>query len=710
MSIESIDGKGAFPHGRYLRAALWGCTALVVLSPGALTAQQAASGEGDTVLAPIVIEGVGTDTDADDSSTVALNSASGAKMSVPLLDTPASVSVVTAKEIEDRGATNVEQVLQYTAGVTTDYYGTDDRFDFFMIRGFDANTYRDGLAVGSPFGGIREEPFAFERVEVVKGANSTTFGVSDPGGSVNYVTKLPRDHRFGQAYVTGGSFDHREVGFDFGDKLTPESNWSYRITGKWQDANKEYDHSRDDERFLMGGLTWRPTDATSLSFVLDYLKRDSVPGSGGQPVGANLDRSTFLGEPDYNFRGVERTSLSMLFSHDFGAGLSLGASARYSKASTDFGYAYVAGIVDAENTIASRAFFGNDSSAEDVVADAHLQYDTSFATVRSRTLAGVEYRNASDDNKTFYTSAPNIDWSNPVYTGGPGVPAPYASDHTDTEGKAIYLQQEFTFSDRIIATFGLRHDWLDTTVRDKLTGESTSGDVSKTTRRLGLTYKVTDEFSAFASYAESVAPADSASVEPEEGKQYELGVKYQPAAMRALFSAAVYDLTKTNISATNPVTLQKEPIGKVRVRGIDLEAKAELTDTISLIASYSHFDSKIVENGSDGNVGNRMQFVPQDIAALWATYRLAGTAGLNDMTFGAGARYSGSYYMDNANTQASGGAVTYDAAVTYDLREDTTLALNVSNLFDKQYVAYGGFGADFYNPGRQVSLTLRHTW
>ncbi|RWR29313.1 TonB-dependent siderophore receptor [Sinirhodobacter populi] len=709
MSIDFPDGKGAFAGRRYLRAALWGCTALVVLSPVAPMAQQAVSDQGD-VLPQIVVEGVGTTEDADDSSTVALRSASGSRMAAPLLDTPASVSVVTAKEIEDRGATSVEQVLQYTAGVTTDYYGSDDRFDFFMIRGFEANTYRDGLPLGAPFGGIREEPFAFERVEVVKGANSTTFGVSDPGGSVNYVTKLPRDHRFGQAYVTGGSFDHREVGFDFGDKLAPESNWSYRITGKWKDANKEYDHSRDDERFLMGGLTWQPTDATSLSFVIDYLKRDSVPGSGGQPVGANLARSTFLGEPDYNFRGVERTSLSMLFSHDFGTGLSMGAGARYSKASTDFGYAYIAGIVDAENTIASRAFFGNDSSNEAFVADAHLQYDTSFATVRSRTLAGVEYRDSSADNTAFYTSAPNIDWSNPVYSGGPGVLAPYSSNHTNTEGKAIYLQQEFTFSDRIIATFGLRHDWLDTTVRNRLTSASTSGDVSKTTKRIGLTYKVTDEFSTFASYAESVAPPDSTSVEPEEGKQYELGVKYQPAAMRALFSAAVYDLTKTNISATDPVTLQKEPIGKVRVRGIDLEAKAELTDRVSLIASYSHFDSKIVDNGADGNVGNRMQFVPKDVAALWATYSLPGQAARNDLTFGLGARYTGSYYMDNANTQATGGAVTYDAAVTYDLREDTTLALNVSNLFDKKYVAYGGFGADFYNPGREVALTLRHSW
>lgn len=173
-------------------------------------------------------------------------------MPTDILDTPASVSVITAKEIQQRGAQNVEQVLQYTAGVSTDFYGSDDRFDFFKIRGFDATTYRDGLPLGRPFGGIREEPYAFERVEVLKGGNSTVFGVSDPGGSVNYVTKRPRSERFGEAYVTGGSFSHKEIGFDFGDNLTSDDTLSYRLTGKFRDADAEYDYSRDDEKFIMG--------------------------------------------------------------------------------------------------------------------------------------------------------------------------------------------------------------------------------------------------------------------------------------------------------------------------------------------------------------------------------------------------------------------------------------------------------------------------
>ncbi len=102
---------------------------------------------------------------------------------------------------------------------------------------------------------------------------------------VNYVTKRPKRERFGEAYVTGGSFNHKEVGFDFGDNLTGDETLSYRLTGKFKDSDAEYDYSRDDEKFIMGGLTWRPSDATNLTVIFDHLHRNGVPGSGGHPVG-----------------------------------------------------------------------------------------------------------------------------------------------------------------------------------------------------------------------------------------------------------------------------------------------------------------------------------------------------------------------------------------------------------------------------------------
>lgn len=690
-----------------LKAVLLGCTALAALAPTSLLAQQA--DENTTMLETITVEGRGA-ADDDARSIVASKTSAGGKIATDLINTPASVSVITSKEMQQRGVETVEQALQYTAGASADFYGSDDRFDYYKLRGFDAYAYRDGLAIGRPFGGIREESYAFERIEVLKGGNSTAYGVSDPGGAVNYVTKRPKSEKFGEVYATGGSFSRAETGFDFGDNITEDDTLSYRLTGKVKDAKAEYDFSRDDEKFIMGGLTWRPSDATTLTVVYDHLNRRGVPGGGGHPVGTNFDRNRFFGEPDYNYRDTDRDTVSVMFDHDFGTGLKVSSNARYSNTKSDFGYAYIARTPTNGSTIAGRDYFGNDSSGEHFVIDSRAQYDASFGNVDSSTLVGVLYSSQDSSTDSFYGAAPSINWVNPVYTGRPNSVPLYASSRQEQFTKALYAQQDFTFSDRLIATIGLRNDWIDTTLRNNLTNTTTSSDISAFTTRYGLTYKISEELAAYASYSESVVPASSLTLEPEEGEQYEIGVKYQPLDFPALFSAAIYDLTKKNITRTNPTTLRPETIGEVRVRGLDLEAKAELTNNISLTAAYSYLDAEIVRNGTAGNEGKRPSLVPEHVASLWVNYMLAGEGARGDMNFGVGGRYTGSYYFDDANTKATESAVVFDAAFSYAIQENTTFSVNVSNIFDEKHVAYGGFGADFYNPGRAISATLRRTW
>ncbi|AOF92683.1 TonB-dependent siderophore receptor [Sinorhizobium sp. RAC02] len=709
MNIKQTSDDKRLHLTRCRNVMLLGCTALVALIPASLRAQQAEAGSA-TVLETIVIEGTGTTVnyDNDAKSIVATKTSSGSKMATEILNTPASVSVITAKEIQQRGAETVEEVLQYTAGVTTDFYGSDDRYDFFKIRGFDAYTYRDGLVLGRPFGGVREEAYAFERVEVLKGANSTVFGVSDPGGAVNFVTKRPKSEKFGEAYITGGSFNRKEVGFDFGDNLTSDDTLSYRFTGKLRDADAEYDYSRDDEKFFMGGLTWRPTDATSLSIVYDHLNKDGVPGSGGHPVGTDFDRDRFFGEPDYNYRGTNRNTVSVMLDHDFGSGFTFNTNARYSKTNTDFGYAYISGTsTDGSNT-ASRAFFGNEASSRQFIIDAHLQYEASFDNVESRTLIGAEYNSIAGDNDTYWGPAPSIDWTNPIYTGRPTSLPLIASTSNDQKGKALYMQQELTFADKIIVTAGLRNDWLDLSETNNLASTTKEADVSELTKRIGLTYRLTDEIAPYVTYAESVAPP-AFGVDPERGEQIELGIKYQPGAFPALFTASVYDLTKTDVSRFNAATNSWEKLDGMRVKGLDLEAKAELTNNWSLTAAYSYLDAEIIDP-KDPNRGNRPYHVPEHIASLWVNYTLEGNGRRGDMTFGLGGRYTGAYYFNDANTVKTGSNFVVDAAFTYKVFENTALELNVSNLFDRKHVDYGGFGADFYNPGRAVYATLRQTW
>ncbi|RJE79008.1 TonB-dependent siderophore receptor [Paracoccus sp. JM45] len=704
MSIMTHNGHRAGVRGRALIAALLGCSAIVTV--GATGARAQATNDDVIVLDTIVLQGDGDGT--ADGSFVTLQSGGAGRLETPFLDSSASVSVITEAEIQERGASSVEEVLQYSAAVFTDQYGADNRYDYYMIRGFDAYAYRDGLSLGTPFGGVREETYAFDQVEVLKGANSTAYGVSDPGGSVNYRTKLPKSERFAESYVTAGSFDRAEVGVDFGDNLTKDDTLSYRVTAKVSKGELEYDESRDDEKFFMGGLTWRPSDATSVSVVVDVLDIDSTPGSGGFPEGGDFDRSEYFGEPDFNYLTTDRTSTTVMLDHDFGGGLSLNSSLRYSDIEQTFGYVYVSST-PTTGTIAGRSAFTQDSSGQSVIGDAHLQYDGYFDKIDSRSVVGVEYSKSTADEVLGFDSATSIDWTNPVYTGAPDSVATYSDTLTEQRGHAIYAEQELTFAGKYVASAGVRHDWLDTKVVDNLYGTTSRADISETTARAGLTYKATNELSVYGSYAQSVVPA-SVGLEPERGEQYELGVKYAPLASRATFSAAIYDLTKNNITQTDPVTYVESTIGEVRVRGLDLEAKAELTPNVSLTAAYSYMDSKIIEDDDDSTEGNNLSFVPEHLASLWVHYLFEGEGNRGDQTVGLGLRYIGSYYYDDANTESTGAHTLVDASYSYQINDQTKLALNVTNLLDEKYVAYGGFGSDFYNEGREFTATLSHSW
>ncbi|KJZ20735.1 TonB-dependent receptor [Loktanella sp. S4079] len=651
--------------------------------------------------------------DADDESIVANTITSGSGLPSDVLDSSASISVVTSAEIAQRGATSTEQVLQYSSGVTTDFYGRDDRYDFFKIRGFDAYSYRDGMLIGDAFGGVREEPFAFDRVEVLKGANSTAFGLSDPGGAVNYITKSPTGERLRSFYGTVGSFNHKELGFDLGDRFAPDSTLSWRLTGKMQDAEAETDYSNDDETFLLAGLAWRPTDATTVSLTYDHLYRDGYPNSSGYPAtGEDFDRSLFLGEPDFNYLATDRDTYTLKLEHDFGGGLSFGSTARYTEGTGGFGYVFLGGVTG-ESTV-SRYYFANIAEFENFVADAHLLYEADFGGIESRTVFGTEYRDNHRENTMWYTQAPDIDWTDPVYTGGLDLTstAPYRDTTDEVTASSIYLQQEFVLN-QLIAQFGVRHDWIDQTRITHLdSGDvETAGKFDETTMRAGLTYKITPDLSAFASYAESVVPAGGGfSLEPERGEQYEIGVKYRPTQIAALVTASAFELSKFNETITNPDTLLDEPIGESRVRGFEVEAKAEVNDQLSLTAAYTYLQSEIVKSSNGTNDGNELPHTPEHAASLWVNYVVPGSAQLGDIDLGLGARFTDAYWRNTANSSKTESAWIFDAAVGYAISDTTDMRLNVTNLFDEKHIAQGGFSTDYYNAGREVQLTLNHSW
>ncbi len=692
----------------------------VTVSAPAEGAQLAAT-DGMIVLNTIYIHGA-DGTWGPVEGIVAERTGTGSKTDAAVIDIPASVSVVTTDEMRTRGVEDLDGALNYTSGVMTNLYGADERYDFFAIRGFDQTTsgaYRDGLQMRVyNLAGGRVEPYGMERIEVLKGSTSTLYGVNNPGGMVNMITKRPLDYKFGEVYATAGK-DHLEAGADFGGPLDAAGNWTYRLTTKRQESTLPNGVSKDNRFYIAPALTWKPTARTSLTLMADYNERE---GSNryGIPLDSGIDPWTFLGEPDFEVNDTKEWNLGYAFEHDFGNGLVFRSHGRYSDLDLLSKNVYAAGNRHPND---GRLSWYVDGHMVRRSLDAHLQYDASFGRFVSRTLFGLDYTRGNTNEEIRSGEAGGVgDISNPIYCGTACITLrPNYKLLVDEETWGAYLQEELTFDDRWILTLGLRYDEIKAnSVQDYgffQFGSPT--DETALTKRAGLTYRINSGLSVYGTYSESFTPVLPtyarmfSETKPMMGEMFELGAKWQPAGMNALFSAAAYDLTQTNVPySTGNFTW--EQIGKVRSRGVELEGKAALNERTNLTLAYSYTDAEIVRSEGGGYDGNRPMSIPEHMASLWLDHTLPGNAGRGDLTLGAGARLVGSRYADQANSFRLDSHTIFDAALRYQVAESTALSLNVENLFDREYVSHAETWSNpdtaFYGNPRTVKLTLRHTW
>ncbi|MFE0756801.1 TonB-dependent siderophore receptor [Inquilinus sp. NPDC058860] len=687
-------------------------TATMLLAVEGAAAQDTPD-QGTLALEPIVVQGAGG---ADDRATIiAPGSAVGSKTDTPILDVPASVSVVTEKEMKQRGVESLDDALAYTSGVVTDIYGSDNRYDFYLIRGFyqtSLGTYRDGLPMRIPgFVGSRVEPYGMERFEVLKGSTSTLFGLNAPGGLVNAVTKKPLSYTFGEAYGTFGD-GHVEGGTDFGGPIDPEGKWLYRFTAKGQDGSDGTDHSNDDRIYVAPAVTWRPTDRTELTVFADYYKRDGNT-SHGIPLGSGIDPDTYLGEPDFDKMDTEEWNLGYRFSHTFENGLQFRQGLRY----TDLGLTYESVYGATADPAVPRSAWAVYGDTQRFAVDNQLQYDAGFGPVDSRTLVGLDYSYEHVNERRVFGSAPGIDIHHPDYCGRACITLPPGYRwNQDRSALGLYAQEEVTFFDRVILTLGGRYDNVRTDSKYPESNLSYGATDEAFTGRVGLTYRLSDDLSVYANYSESFQPVSAELAllgppKPQEGAQYEVGVKYRPDFADALFTLALFDITQTNVPYYINATTQAQ-VGKVRVRGAEFEGKMALDDRLNLTLAYSHWDPEILEDGTEGNVGNRPQLVPENIASAWVDYTLPGRWTFNDLTIGAGIRYVGSTFADNANTIQLDARTLVDAMISYRLVDHATLQINATNLFDERYISSVDTYSNtaYYGDGRTVKATIKYTW
>lgn len=664
---------------------------------------------------------------------VAKRNMSATKTNTPITETPQSLSVVTSDELRDRQAETLSQALSYTPGFTSQPTSFNRTADRFRIRGFDVESgtggsLRDGLRLqNNSYDGV-QEPYGLERVEVIRGAASVLYGQLSPGGMVNGVSKRPTETPFHELNLQVGTNDRKQLAADFSGPLAGSDTLSYRLTLLSRNSDTQQDHINDDKFYIAPALTWRPNEDTSLTLLSFYQKTDtrfSAPlpyqlvkgvGDGAFKIG----RHDFIGEPGYDDMNGEMSALGYEFTHNFNENFALNHKLRYSESDVKWNYLQAqtsaAAIRNAANTgILARQYSDRRERARTLASDTNIESKWQLGSVEHTVLVGFDGYDTSYDSHNFRGAAPSLNLSRYNY-GQPVVvnrnTALDRGSQLDVLQKGVYFQDQIKFDDQWILLLGGRHDWADQQQTAHRNGAKASQDDEATTWRAGLVYLADNGLAPYISYSESFFPVSVAEVTgqtftPTEGKQYEAGVRYQPKDSNLLLSAAVYELTQTDVLKQDPGTNLFRQTGEIRSRGLELEAKADVTPALSVIASYAYTDARITKSAIATEVGQRSEDTPYHQAALWTSYDFVNW-GIPQLTVGAGARYKGT-------TQASGidsampAYTLFDAMARYQIDDNWSVTLNANNLTNKQYT-YCEFAICRYGDERTLLTSVNFNW
>jgi iron complex outermembrane receptor protein len=667
------------------------------------------------VLDQITIEAVGSGTE------------SGSRIAMPVTRVPQSVSVVNRQQLDELpGTAKVDETLRYSAGVNPGTYGTDADTDWYFIRGFQAEQtgmVLDGLPLfQTGFGTFLTDPFLLDRIEVLKGPASVLYGGANVGGIVNMVSKRPTGERLRYTETGVNNFGNAYAGFDIGD-ANETGNVSYRLTGKVSGGGWETKDADDLRGSIAGSVKFEPTDATSLTLYgtymrmgLDHTSTGFLPyeGTAVDRAGVGrIPRDFNYGDPGQDVYDRQQATIGYELEHDLNGDWTIKQNVRYATVSLNEEYLYVGGW--ASPTELSRFGFGHDTDVRSFNADTRIEGQFDTGALQHDAFVGFDYKNYFIDQELGFSFAPTIDVLNPVY--GVALPAlsTYRNDTISMQQAGIYAQDQISFGP-LIATLNGRYDWIRTELDNQMPGGGlSSSDQGAFTGRVGLGYEFDNGLTPYVSYATSFNPSlevdgSGGLFDAETGKQWEVGVKYEPSAFDGLITASFFNITRGNVVGTVPGSTPavRATIGEINVKGAELEAQVNAGD-FKVLGALTYLEAEVTTATGSVPVGNSPVQIPSLTASLWVDYTIPEGV-LQGVSVGAGIRYLGSSWADEANTLKVPAAAVVDAAIRYD-QDDWGVALKVSNIFDTAYVASCLSPTSCgYGSGRTATLSLHKSW
>ena len=648
-----------------------------------------------------------------------------------LQEIPQTVNVIPAQVIRDQAPRNLDDALANVSGITQgNTLGSTQ--DSVMTRGFGDNRNGSIMRDGMPVIQGRGLNATVDRVEVLKGPASLLYGIQDPGGVVNMVSKKPELEQYNALNLRGSTYGNGKNGSGGGLDSTGalgDSGFAYRMVLDHDDEDYWRNYGVQRETLVAPSLAWFG-DNTKLLFAYEH-REFLTPFDRGTVIDPrdnhplDISRGRRLDEP---FNDMEGRSDLYHFEADHQLNDNWSAHLGYSwnRETYDASQVRVTAI-DTTNGTLTRSMDGTHNAiSTDRFATASVEGSVDVAGMQHDLVFGIddEYRKIYRADLIRQKSLSTFSYINPVYgreVEGTTV-SPADSAQTDLlRSDSMFLQDSIHLNEQWILVGGARFQAYDQYAGKGVPFQAnTDSNGQKWVPRAGLVYRYTDALSFYGSYTESFKPNSTiaplsgsstvldGSIAPEEAKSWEVGAKLDLPG-RVTGNIALFDIKKRNVLVANsegPVTLYSAA-GEVRSRGLEMDLSGQLSDRWSMIGSYAYTDAEVTEDPT--YKGKKLQNVAKNSGSLSAVYDFGNIVGGDQLRVGAGARYVGERAGNAVNDFDLPSYTVADAFATYDTKvegQTVKFQLNVKNLFDRTY--YTSAASRFFvsmGDSRQVMLS-----
>ncbi|MDM0018848.1 TonB-dependent receptor [Variovorax sp. J22R187] len=651
----------------------------------------------------------------------------GAKTDMPLRELPQSVRVVTRQAMDDLGATKLNDVLDYVSGVTrmNNFGGL---WDNIAIRGLPGHentgmsTLVNGFSANRGYNAPRDLA-GVERIEFLKGTAAALYGSSEPGGTLNVVSKRPLWQAANTVEAYAGSFGRMRSSLDSTGPIG--ENFAYRLNVAVENADGFRDYVSSERRVLAPAFTWRLGRDAALEYAGEFVRQATPLDRGVVAVGNRLGaipRTRFLGEPADGDVTIENQRHQFILSNEWSSGWRSRLGLSYLDTSLSGLNSQASGAVRADGSL-SRQLYLRDYNSHDTALQAELQGNVRIGTVENELLFGLESFRFTMDSLALSANPTAaqpyaINIYHPVY----GQPRPRLGPNTDNverqRNTAFYVQDAIKLAADWRLIVGVRADNYRQSLMNYRTGKLAQQEPTSTSPRAGLSWLPSPEWTVYANAGRSFRPnvgSDIAGIafSPETSRALELGTKWESIDRRLGATAALFDITKRNVLTADPLnTGYSVAAGEVRSRGIEMDFSGQLTRHWRLSANLMLDDVEITRDNTL-QVGGRLLNAPKVIGSVLALYE-DGLANGQRYGIGGGVTHVGER-LGQARTRAEANAGTpafelpsYTTAKLVGYwRYSPTLrfTLDIDNLFDTTYYP-SSYSRVWVTPGTPRSLTL----